>query len=210
MKITHYGHACVLLELDGARVLVDPGAYSTGFDELENLDLVLITHKHPDHVAADRLTALVERNPGVKIITNADVAAGLGEGDVIEVADGDSLNEAGVDIVVTGREHAVIYPQIPNVENTGFIVGGQVWHPGDSFAEADRRVRVLLVPIGGPWLKLAEAIDFVRAVAPDVAIPIHQGGLAQVHRDVHYGMLKNLAPEGTQVLVLDEGVATEV
>jgi L-ascorbate metabolism protein UlaG (beta-lactamase superfamily) len=45
IRITHYGHACVLAELAGrTRVLFDPGTYSAGFEELTGLDAVLITH----------------------------------------------------------------------------------------------------------------------------------------------------------------------
>jgi L-ascorbate metabolism protein UlaG (beta-lactamase superfamily) len=48
IRITHYGHACVLAELAGrTRVLFDPGTYSAGFEELTGLDAVLITHDIP-------------------------------------------------------------------------------------------------------------------------------------------------------------------
>ena len=39
-------------------------------------------------------------------------------------------------------------------------------------------VDVALVPIGGPWLKIAEAIDFVRAVRPNRAHPTHDAVLS--------------------------------
>jgi L-ascorbate metabolism protein UlaG (beta-lactamase superfamily) len=50
MNITHFGHACVLVEMDGIRTLIDPGAYATGFEDVVDLDLVLATHEHRDHV----------------------------------------------------------------------------------------------------------------------------------------------------------------
>jgi hypothetical protein len=41
-------------------------------------------------------------------------------------------------------------------------------------------VEVLLVPIGAPWLKLAESIDFVRAVRPQRAHPTHDAVLSEI------------------------------
>lgn len=216
MRITHYGHACVLLESSTTRTLVDPGAYSVGFDGLRDLDVVLITHQHPDHVAPDRLAALLAANPGARVVTNAGVAEALGLADATVVAHGDVVEQNGVRLRATGARHGVIHELVPDVENTGFVVDDTVWHPGDSFdadtgTDADApSVPVLLVPAGGPWMKVGEAIDFVRAVRPRVAVPIHQAGLATVHRDLHHALLGNLAPEGTTVVVLDEGVATEL
>ena len=77
MNITHFGHACVLVELDGIRTLIDPGAYSEGFEELDGLDLVLITHEHPDHVDPERLAIVLGRNPSAQLVTVAGVAATL-------------------------------------------------------------------------------------------------------------------------------------
>jgi len=53
-----------------------------------------------------------------------------------------------------------------------------VYHPGDSLFVPDHRVETLLVPTSAPWLKLAEAIDFVRTVAPRHAYSIHDAMLS--------------------------------
>ncbi|MEJ7635514.1 MBL fold metallo-hydrolase [Aeromicrobium sp.] len=210
MKITHFGHAAVLVETpSGVRALFDPGAYSTGFEDLEDLDLILVTHAHPDHVDADRLVALRDANPNVVLVANADASAEAGasrDGDR-QVSDEDALEVAGVRIELTGQTHASIHPDLPSVSNTGFILDGEVWHPGDAFDAEPRKVDVLLLPVGGPWMKIAEAVDFARAVAPRVIVPIHQGGLADVHRQLHYGLLRNLVP--SELVVLEEGVERE-
>ncbi|MCA1695075.1 MAG: MBL fold metallo-hydrolase, partial [Actinobacteria bacterium] len=46
MEITHFGHSCVLLDTGSARLLIDPGTWSEGFEDLTGLDAVLITHQH--------------------------------------------------------------------------------------------------------------------------------------------------------------------
>jgi L-ascorbate metabolism protein UlaG (beta-lactamase superfamily) len=193
--LTHYGHACVLAELpDGTRILFDPGTYSAGFEDLTGLDAVLITHDHPDHHDTERRARLGQANPGARVVTVADA--------------GDSVTAGGADVQVTRGEHAVIHPDLPNVDNNAYQVGDLLLHPGDSFTRPAGPVRILLLPVGGPWMKLAESVDYLRAVAPEIAVPIHQAGLADVHRQLHYQVLRGLAPSGTTVVVLDHGAPT--
>jgi L-ascorbate metabolism protein UlaG (beta-lactamase superfamily) len=51
------------------------------------------------------------------------------------------------------------------------------YHPGDALFVPDATVETLLVPTSAPWLKLAEALDFVRAVRTRRAYPIHDATL---------------------------------
>jgi L-ascorbate metabolism protein UlaG (beta-lactamase superfamily) len=212
MKLTHFGHAAVLVETDeGRRALFDPGTYSSGFESLTDLDVILLTHAHPDHVDVARLAALREANPDAVLIANAD-AAGLADdarpSDRV-VVDAEPFEVAGVKVQPTGRVHGVIHPDLPSLANSGFILDDAVWHPGDAFDAEPRSVDVLLLPVGGPWMKVGDAIDFARAVGPRVIVPIHQAGLADVHRQLHYGLLKSLV-SSSELVVLDEGVTQDV
>jgi len=74
MLVTHIGHACLLIEAAGVRVLLDPGSFSHGFEELSGLDAVMITHAHPDHYDAERLPALLEANEGARLIVEPEHA----------------------------------------------------------------------------------------------------------------------------------------
>jgi hypothetical protein len=67
---------------------------------------------------------------------------------------------------------------------------------------------VLFVPTAAPWLKIAEAIDYLHAVAPGTAVPIHQAVLSAPGQQVHYQLLDNLSPPATTLRVLDPGEAT--
>jgi L-ascorbate metabolism protein UlaG (beta-lactamase superfamily) len=212
MRIVHFGHACVLLETGSARLLFDPGVFSSGFEQERNLDGILITHQHFDHLDADRLPALAEANPGAAIVVDpgsADPVAELGLSTARTVRPGDVLRIAGAAVRVVGGEHAVIHQDIPVVPNTGYVVDdGAFYHPGDSFVVPEQRIDVLGVPTGAPWLKASEAVDFLRAVAPRVGVPIHEAVLA--HPELHYGLFERLAPEGTTVRVLQRGEPAEV
>jgi L-ascorbate metabolism protein UlaG (beta-lactamase superfamily) len=63
MQVVHLGQSCVLVDIGAARLLLDPGVYSTGFDELTGLDAILVTHQHPDHLDIDRVARLARRQP---------------------------------------------------------------------------------------------------------------------------------------------------
>ncbi|MEE6169681.1 MULTISPECIES: MBL fold metallo-hydrolase [unclassified Mycolicibacterium] len=215
MKLTHFGHACILVEIPndstGARVLIDPGTYSVGFEELSGVDAILVTHAHPDHLDTERLTQLLERNPEAEVVCGQGVAEALaGISQIVHVVSpGDSLEVRGVGLAVTGGAHACIHPDLPDSENLGFLVANSLFHPGDALEKPPFDVDTLLVPAGGPWMKISEGIEFARAVAPRVAVPIHQAGLAPAHQQMHHQLLTKLAPTSTKVVVLEHGVAQE-
>ena len=49
-----------------------------------------------------------------------------------------------------------------------------MYHPGDAYFVPDVSVRTLLLPTSGPWMKLGEAADYVRAVRPQQIVQIHE------------------------------------
>ena len=76
MKLTHLGHACLLVETGRARLLIDPGTLSA-FDDVRDLDAVLVTHQHPDHVDPARLAPLLQASPGAALWVDADTATAV-------------------------------------------------------------------------------------------------------------------------------------
>ncbi|PXX71528.1 L-ascorbate metabolism protein UlaG (beta-lactamase superfamily) [Nocardia tenerifensis] len=212
MKVTHFGHACVLVDLvtdaGPRRVLFDPGTYSRDFERVSGIDIVLVTHAHPDHLDVDRLGGVLDANPSAAVVHGAGAVSALADyGDRARlVRPGEAVRVNDVEVRVTGGEHACVHADLPASDNNGYLLGGAVFHPGDAFDSPPAPVDVLLIPAAGPWMKIADGIDYLRAVAPRIAIPIHQAGLAEVHQRMHHRLLTELAPPATTVRVLEHAV----
>lgn len=189
MLMTKLGHACVRLDKDGARLVIDPGVWA-GPDALAGANAVLVTHEHADHLDAPAIRAALAADPGLHVWANETVAGQLAEfGDQVHsVQHGDTVAAAGFEVRVYGSDHAFIDPVIPVVRNTGFAVDGQVFHPGDSFTVPGERVPVLLVPVSAPWLKFGEVAAYIRTVAPERGYWIHDALL----NDKGASLLENL------------------
>jgi L-ascorbate metabolism protein UlaG (beta-lactamase superfamily) len=195
MELIKYGHACVVLCEGERRLVVDPGAF-TDPTALDGASAVLVTHEHPDHFVADRLRAAMDADPALEIWTNSSVAGqleGLG-GRVHVVGHGDAASVAGFDVHVHGELHAQIHPEIPQVKNVGFLVDGQVFHPGDALTVPDEPVATLLLPVHAPWSKASEVIDYVRAVHADQAYAVHDGLLNDTGLALMGGLLGERGP----------------
>jgi L-ascorbate metabolism protein UlaG (beta-lactamase superfamily) len=178
MRLTKFTHACVRLENDGRKLLIDPGIWAED-EALRDVTDILVTHEHFDHIDVDRITALAALGSDIVVHAPAPVAEQLRAiaGQVRTVEVGDTFTASGFHVTAVGGRHADIYDGLPGCANIGYLVDG-VYHPGDSLFVPDRRVTTLLVPTSAPWLKLAEAIDFVRAVGPTHAYSIHDAMLS--------------------------------
>jgi L-ascorbate metabolism protein UlaG (beta-lactamase superfamily) len=215
VKITHLGHACVLVETGGARILIDPGAFTQGFEELTDLDAVLVTHQHADHLDVERLPLLLEANDGALLLTEAETAAELEKvGINAEPLHVDAQVTIG-DLSVTGVGglHAEIDPAIPRIGNVGLLIRGSgeptFFHPGDSYLATPEGVDVLGIPLNAPWAKISETVRFVQAITPSRLVPVHDGLLVPTGRGVYLRVLGGLLPDGSELQDLAGAGATD-
>jgi L-ascorbate metabolism protein UlaG (beta-lactamase superfamily) len=208
---TYVGHATVLLDLDGTRLLTDPllrkrvgplvrhGA-APDQETTRDIDAVLISHLHHDHADLSSLRQLGETRmlvpPGSQQFFER-----RGFGAVTELAPGESSRVGELTVTAVDADHEGGRRRFAKDSRAvGFLIGGQrrVYFAGDTdffpgMANLDPDLDLALLPIWG-WgpnvgaghLDPAAAARAAATLAPRLAIPIHWGtlypfGLKRLH-----------------------------
>lgn len=213
MRITKHEHAALRLETEGETLLIDPGTFTPELDDLENVIAVVLTHEHPDHWTPEHLARIRTAAPGARFYSTAAVAEAVaGASDVSVVTPGDEVTVGAFTLRFFGGDHEVIHSSIPRIRNVGVLVNDLLYYPGDSYAIPQGvEVPVLAAPLGAPWLRIADAIDFVLAVAPDHAFGTHDMTLSAIGRRMHRQRLAWATEQHDGVFhELDPGDAIEV
>ncbi|MEU4427236.1 MBL fold metallo-hydrolase [Actinoplanes sp. NPDC024001] len=190
MDLIKYGHACVRLEKDGHALVIDPGAMTPEAEALAGADAVLITHEHFDHFEPDRLREAAAGNPDLVVYTCSGVARRLADlGVKVHVLrDGESVDVAGFRVRAAGQKHQFSHPDVAPVDNVGFLIDDEVFHPGDALTVVD--VPTLLVPGNAPWMTAPDLIAYLRRMAPRRAYAVHDGLLNDWGLQVLDGVLR--------------------
>lgn len=213
MKLTKYEHACVAFEKEGASFVIDPGSFSANAAQIISAaDAVLFTHEHFDHVNEAAVTAALADRPELRVFAPAAMAGLFGShvSQFTAVTAGDLLEIAGFTITVHGSTHAVIHPDIPPVANVGYLVDETVYHPGDAYFVPDASVGTLLLPTSGPWMKIGEAADYVRAVRPEQVVQIHEMLLSEIGLNLAAMLLGENGLTGLPLTVVPTGESLTV
>jgi L-ascorbate metabolism protein UlaG (beta-lactamase superfamily) len=204
VAITWLGHATVLIELDGVRLLTDPVlrnrvgplvriAPRVDAGALGSVDCALISHMHADHADLPTLRALRRSGPVVAPHGSRSWLATRGVPEVIELRAGEETRTGEVRIIATSASHdGRRRPFGPTADSIGYLIRGSrtVYFAGDtdlflSMTELRGLVDVALLPVWGWGSRLGEghldpasAAAAASLIAPAVAIPIHWGTLA--------------------------------
>lgn len=205
LTLTKLAHALVTLEREGAKAVVDPGNFTSDAEldaAFDAATLLLVTHVHPDHVDVPRVVERLAARPGLPVLAPRPVLEALES----EGADPAAFTEAtgegrreigGFEIREHGGQHALIHLLIPLERNVGYLIDGAVFHPGDAlsippFAQ-ESRIPVLLAPTFTPWARLQEVMDFIAAVNPELALPIHNAPLSEAGSEFASGIVDKVA-----------------
>jgi len=199
MQITHLGHAAVLVEVADRRILLDPGNFSDAWHGLTDLDAILVTHQHPDHLDPERAPALLAANPNAAVRVEPQVLDAVRLDGAQPLAADSSIDlGGGITVAAVGGLHAVIHADIPRIGNVGLVLSAPgeptFFHPGDSLETVPQGVDVVAVPAYGPWAAMKETIDFVRAVGAPHGFLVHEGLLGPRGWSLAFNRLGDMGP----------------
>ncbi|MCU1416255.1 MAG: fold metallo-hydrolase [Schumannella sp.] len=184
MKVTKYEHATLLLSIGDDTLVIDPGMFLSAVD-FGNVAAIVITHEHGDHWTPDQLGRILEKNPDAPVYGPAGVQTAAHGFDVTVVKAGDEIEAGPFTLKFFGETHALIHESVPAPDNLGVLVNDELYYPGDSYTVPEVEVGTLAAPLGAPWLKIGEAMDFVLAVKPKRALYAHDMTLSAAGKKMH-------------------------
>lgn len=184
MKIRKIRHSSLEITKGDTKIVVDPGRFSGGIEEIGGVTHVLITHKHVDHIDPEMFSQVMAKNPDAMVVCNSDVSSHIREnieGDFnIEIVEKGSTYTAG-DISLKSFElkHEEIYEDVGMVQNTGYLLDDTVLLPGDSFVDPEIRPEVIAVPYTAPFLRVKDVINYGLKMKPKKIILVHDSFITE-------------------------------
>ncbi|MFC5503230.1 MBL fold metallo-hydrolase [Lysinimonas soli] len=205
MKVTKYEHSTLVISSADKKLVVDPGVFLTPPD-FGNTVAVVITHEHADHWSEQNLAAILEKSPDAKIFGPQGVADAASGFEITVVNAGDRVTVDPFTLEFFGEKHAVIHESIPVVDNVGVLVNDELYYGGDSYTVPSKAVGTLAAPVGAPWLKIGEAMDYVLEIKPKRAFYIHDMTLSAAGKGMASDRLKWATEQnGGEYLPLEVG-----
>lgn len=211
MQITKLEHACLVLEQDNQRIILDPGAYTRPVGDYQNVVAVVITHMHDDHCNEAQLEAILASNPSAVIYGTDEVCKRLANFKTTAVHHGDYFTHGSFTVEFFGDMHAEIHRSIPLIQNCGVMFNDKLYYPGDSYTQPDRAVALLACPTSAPWLKIGDVMDFVAAIKPQRTFATHNVHLSEIGHELNNGRVKLVTESGGGTFeYLTPGQSTQV
>lgn len=172
MRVSRYTQSCLLIEEGDARILIDPsGEEKDRLSEFGELDAVFYTHQHSDHFDAELAQTFVEQGIA-PVYANASTAQ-LIKASKTQVSDGQEFDIAGLKVKAIELPHCLMPNGSRGPQNTGYLVNGRLFHPGDGKELAGFKVDNLALPITGPDVSMKDAFAFAHQLSARHVIPIH-------------------------------------
>ncbi len=209
MKVKKFPQSHLVISKDGKTLIIDPGyiTFEKGFKvgDFQNADVYLISHQHPDHLGPETIKEVVGEKA---VFGNSDVVAKLKEAGVDQAKEIKNLEEIeiegfkikAVDVPHFKKEGVQMPP------NTGFLIDGVFFHPGDGDKAPDVISENAAVPIAGATITYDTALEFIEGIGAKVVIPIHYDWYKAEAQE-----FKKLASNfGIDVRPLNHGEETEI
>lgn len=180
MKITKYPQSCLMIETNNKKILIDAGKlkYQDKFlAEWKKADIILITHKHGDHIKGDTL-----KDINIPIYSTQEVQNVYPEIKFKIVKENDVLEFDGVRVEVVKAIHGY-NPNLKNggqvFENVGYIVDDgahRLYATSDTICfNNDYKADIVALPVTAHGLTMSayEASLFAKELGANLVLPIH-------------------------------------
>ena len=196
-------HSAFLVTTEQGTSLIDPGNHTFepgvfDLDSIGDVQRVLITHEHPDHVHPAFVRWLVDRGEDVTVHSNPEVRQLLAAHD-IEV---DTSDPAGVSSEDVFHEMTPMGTAPPN---RVYTVDGVLSHPGDSYQQT-ATAPVMALPLLVLWGSTTQSVEFARRLGPQQVIPAHDFYVSSAGREWIANVVASaLRPYGIEMVPLDWG-----
>ncbi len=198
-RVRWLGHACLLAESDGQRLLIDPfltdnPSAAAKADEVQ-AEFILLSHGHGDHVGD---AVAIARRTGATVITNYEISGWLEKQGVAKVhgmQHGGGFNSPFGRVKLTLAFHGSMLPDGSNGGNPcGFHLffkdGSKVYDAADTGLFGDMRligeegVDLALLPIGDNYtMGPDDALRAVKLLQPKKVVPIHYNTWPLLNQD---------------------------
>jgi len=180
MKITKYPQSCLMIETNNKRILVDAGGLKYKekyFDIWKQADIILLTHKHGDHV-----NYYVLKNIGISIYSTLEVQNTYPELKINIIKENDNINLDSINIEVVKAVHGY-NPNLKNggevFENVGYIIDDdktRLYITSDTICfNNDYKADIVALPVTAYGLTMSsyEASLFAKELGAKLVLPIH-------------------------------------
>ncbi len=201
--IRRLADSCLLVTTADGNTLIDPGFFTfdsgeVDLDSIGDVQRVLITHEHADHVKPEFVRWVIDRGNDVNVYSNEAVAALLAEHDIQAV----THDPPGI------TSEDVLHEMIPTgatPPNRSYTIEGVLTHPGDSY-QPTTTAPVLALPLLAPWGSTTASVAFARRLAPQLVVPIHDFYTSPSGRQWITALASTvLSADGIEVVPLDWG-----
>jgi L-ascorbate metabolism protein UlaG (beta-lactamase superfamily) len=210
MRIGKYPQSHLVISNETSKIVIDAGmiTFKSGMkpEDFAGADAYLFTHTHPDHLDPENVKAVVGDKP---VFGNTDVAQALVKLGIncVAVTSGQEFNAGTFSVKAVDLPHCAMQDGSPVPPNTGFMINGVLFHPGDGdHAPMGLIAPNVALPIAGPTITLDGALQFAVDLQAKMVIPIHNDFF---HADPE--QFSQMAKEkGIEVRILAAGQETEI
>jgi L-ascorbate metabolism protein UlaG (beta-lactamase superfamily) len=151
---------------------------------------------------------ILKNNPQAVVVTNTSVANLLTSlGVTAHILEGRTeADVCDIHLEAYEGEHVEIFEAFGLVQNTGYFVNHEFFFPGDAYTVPNKPVRILALPVAGPWCKISDAILYAKEVHPEIVIPVHDATLSEIGKQVTYPhFARELTSNGISFEILEIG-----